>query len=306
VRDWALPLLRCLACGAAAPETGGVLDRDGDALRCRHCGASFPVHDGVANCLFDLHEVPERERSAVSGEDRRHWVAPTPGPAGADVAAAEAAYRQRVAEARTIVEELIEREPLPTRPLVVEVGADFGWTSALLVERGARVVATEISDHLLHAPAAAAADLCRIQADMNRLPLADGVADVVWASACVHHSWDLDRTFREIARVLRPGGRAYLCNEPLPAWPRWLLGFGFGREERELGINETWKRRGAWLAACRRAGLEPRLVFPSMRGERLARRLEHRRIPRFVAPLLAPLLPWLAVSIHLIADKPAR
>lgn len=277
----------------------------------------FPEREGVLDCLHELHPVPARERRAVAEGDRRaHSPAEGEHAGDIDVGAgereeAERAYHRAIAEAREIVEGLLEREPLPAEPVVVEVGADYGWTSALLLDRGARVIATDISDHLRHASRGESEALCRIQADMNRLPVADGVADVVWATACAHHSWDLQRTFREIARVLGPGGRAYLCNEPLPAWPRYLFGFGFGREERARGINETWISRRGWLRRCRRAGLEPRLVFPAMAGERLERRLARRGLPkslgwlpgRLLGRLLAPVLPWLQVSVHLIAER---
>jgi hypothetical protein len=80
----------------------------------------------------------------------------------------------------------------------------------------------------------------------------------------VHDSWDLGLTFREIARILKPGGTAYLCGEPLPSWLRYVAGGQFGHKERALGINETWIRRDVWLRHCREAGLVPRIVFPNL------------------------------------------
>jgi len=270
-------------------------------MRCERCGAFYPTRDDVTDFLADLHAVPRLERSAVASEDARLWV----DPAASDGTAHEAAgYRAAVAEARERLEWLLDRFPLPARPTVVELGADFGWGSAWLAERGARVVATEISDHIRHAADGGNPRVCRLQADMNRLPIADRSADVVWANACVHHSWDLAHTFREIARVLRPGGRAYLANEPLPAWPRYWLGFGFGRRERELGIHETWIGRRRWLALCRAAGLRPRLVVPPLAGAALDRRLRRRHLPVALGRLLSPLHRWLQVAVHLLAEKP--
>ncbi len=43
--------------------------------------------------------------------------------------------------------------------------------------------------------------------DGRVLPFADGEFDVVWAMVVLHHVQHIDLSFREIARVLRPGGK---------------------------------------------------------------------------------------------------
>ena len=49
--------------------------------------------------------------------------------------------------------------------------------------------------------------------DAEALEFADGTFDVVVASGCLHHV-DLDRVYRELRRVTKPGGRV-MCNEAL-------------------------------------------------------------------------------------------
>jgi SAM-dependent methyltransferase len=139
---------------------------------------------------------------------------------------------------------------------------------------------------------------------MNCLPVADASADVFWATAAVHHSWDLGRTFVEAARVLKPGGWLYLCCEPMPSFVRHAVGHSFGEAERSRGINERWIRRSEWLAHCRRASLIPELLFPEFDRAALAAKLSHRGVPVALAPLIKPLLRSLQVSIHLVAQKP--
>ncbi len=194
---------------------------------------------------------------------------------------------------------------------VVELGADHCLASSTLLDAGHRVVAIDITDHLKLAPRPEHPGLCRIKADMNRLPIAPGSIDVVWATACVHHSWSLERTFAEARRVLAPDGLFVLLSEPMPAWPRFLL-FGLGRRfgaaERELGINETLHRRGRWLAAARGAGFAPKLRFPRLSETELARRLED--VPGILRPLARALAgrgaPLAQVSIHMIAVPDGR
>jgi SAM-dependent methyltransferase len=218
---------------------------------------------------------------------------------------AGSAHIRAIAESRAQVLELLESEPLAPGSTVLEIGADVGWSSSILLDAGCRVVAIDITDHILHVPDQDSINLCRLLADMNRIPLADATVDAVFAASCVHHSWDLGLTFREIARVLKPGGRAYLCGEPLPAWPRYVVGGRVGHKERALGINETWIRRDVWLRRCREAGLEPRIIFPNLSDRQMSERLRKRKLPAFLGPLLRPVLSLLQVSVHLRADKPS-
>jgi SAM-dependent methyltransferase len=263
--------------------------------------------------LYRPHPAIVREREAVHTLDRDagappDWMAAVLKRVDrgevTEADMASSTHIRAIAESRTQVLELLEQEPIARGSTVLEIGADVGWASSILVEAGCRVIATDVTDHLLLAASGDSPDLCRLIADMNRLPLADATADVVFAASCVHHSWDLGRTFREIARILKPGGAAYLCGEPLPSLPRFVVGGGFGRRERELGINETWIRRGSWLRRCRQSGLEPRIVYPGLNGRQLRERLRRKGLPEFLAGLVRPVLPILQVSVHLRADKP--
>jgi ubiquinone/menaquinone biosynthesis C-methylase UbiE len=218
---------------------------------------------------------------------------------------ASSAHIRAIAESRSQVLALLEQERLAPHSTVLEIGADVGWASTILVDAGCRVVATDITDHILHAPDHDSVNLCRLLADMNRIPLADASVDAVFAASCVHHSWDLALTFREISRVLKPGGTAFLCGEPMPSLPRYIVGGRFGAEERALGINETWTRRDVWLRRCREAGLEPRIIFPNLSDGQVSERLRKRGLPAFLGGLLRPVLSLLQVSVHLRADKPS-
>ncbi len=51
-------------------------------------------------------------------------------------------------------------------------------------------------------------------ADAERLPYDDDSFDIVIGHAVLHHIPDLDQSFREILRVLKPGGRFVFAGEP--------------------------------------------------------------------------------------------
>jgi ubiquinone/menaquinone biosynthesis C-methylase UbiE len=97
---------------------------------------------------------------------------------------------------------------------VLDFGCGHGMAAVVLARRGARVTAFDLSPgYLEEARARAAANGVAVafaQADGERLPFADGVFDRVWGNAVLHHL-DMERAGRELFRVLRPGGRAVLC-----------------------------------------------------------------------------------------------
>jgi SAM-dependent methyltransferase len=58
-----------------------------------------------------------------------------------------------------------------------------------------------------------------VPANLNdELPFADESFDLVHANQVIEHVQDLDHFVTEIARVLRPGGRAIVCTENLASW----------------------------------------------------------------------------------------
>nr|MBA3907564.1 methyltransferase domain-containing protein [Pseudonocardiales bacterium] len=84
-------------------------------------------------------------------------------------------------------------------------------------------------------------------ADAEQIPYADATFDVVVGHAVLHHIPDLDAAFREVLRVLKPGGRFVFAGEPTRIGDRYA---------RRLG-GLTWKAttsvtRLAALASWRR------------------------------------------------------
>jgi ubiquinone/menaquinone biosynthesis C-methylase UbiE len=103
---------------------------------------------------------------------------------------------------------------------MLEIGAGTGFFTLNLMQAGlARsAVVTDISQGMVDVAVrngrALGLDVSGQAADAEALPFADGEFDLVIGHAVLHHIPDLDLAFREILRVLRPGGRFVFCGEP--------------------------------------------------------------------------------------------
>src|SRR5262245_26709858 len=114
----------------------------------------------------------------------------------------------------------------------LEIGAGTGYFTLNLLRAGvvARGVATDISPGMLRALETSAkeleVDVETAACEAADLPFEDGSFDLVFGHAVLHHLPDLDATFREFRRVLRPGGVMAFCGEPshygdrIAAWPK--------------------------------------------------------------------------------------
>ncbi|GIJ00437.1 methyltransferase family protein [Sediminihabitans luteus] len=108
---------------------------------------------------------------------------------------------------------------------VLEVGAGAAHCSRWLARRGARVVATDVSAGMLRGArelsTRTGATVPLVQADARALPFADDAFDLAFTSfGAVPFVPDAARIHREVARVLRPGGRwVFSTTHPL----RWAF-----------------------------------------------------------------------------------
>jgi ubiquinone/menaquinone biosynthesis C-methylase UbiE len=110
-------------------------------------------------------------------------------------------------------------DPLPYGQ-ALELGAGTGFFSLNLKQAGvlAEVHVTDLSPGMVEA-AKANAEMLGFQvegrvADAERIPYDDNTFDVVVGHAVIHHIPDVEAAFREMLRVLRPGGRFVIAGEP--------------------------------------------------------------------------------------------
>ena len=117
---------------------------------------------------------------------------------------------------------------LVTKPLlkkmpgavIVDVGTGTGrfliHLAGIEALSGLRMVGTDLFDDMLEQGRAAARDAGASiefsRQDVHAMTLPDQMADVVTSRSTVHHWHDPAQAFKEIFRILKPGGIAFICD----------------------------------------------------------------------------------------------
>lgn len=175
-----IELLRCPRC------RGGLeVAPWGPGLGCSGCGASYPIVGGIPRFAAE-------DYAASFGRQWNRYDVARP-------EEDEATFRVKTGVA--------PRDLAGKR--VLDAGCGGGRYARLLGEAGAHVVGVDLS-----AAVEKAATLCAdlpgvaiVQGDLLQLPLAESAFDFAFSIGVLHHSPDPRRSFAELARRVKPGGR---------------------------------------------------------------------------------------------------
>ncbi|GII60968.1 SAM-dependent methyltransferase [Sphaerisporangium krabiense] len=139
-------------------------------------------------------------------------------------------------------------EPAPRR--ILDLGSGTGSGAFALLRRfdGAEVTAVDASDTMLDRllrnarEQGLAGRIHAVRADLDEGWPAVGAADLVWASASLHHLADPGRVFGEVLAALRPGGLFAVLE--MESFPRILPDdLGVGRPGLEARCHAALKER---------------------------------------------------------------
>ncbi len=268
-------------------------------LRCRACASEFAVQRGVAELL---HEPPAHIAAEAAGLERfaaqmraegwnREMVRRLP----------DVEHGYWYVQARSM-HQLLTTIPFQPGESILDVGSNTCWAANHFAEHGLNAIALDIATAELQGLYTAEYFIDdghvffeRILGSMDAIPLASSSLDYVYCCEVLHHNdaASLRRTFAEVFRVLRPGGRLLMVNETLKTL-RDPNGVHVEAVAQFEGYEHAhWALRYRWEAT--RAGFftdvtEPhyRPFFgdptPSLMGEQ--------------SPLIGPLVHGLARALH--------
>ena len=326
--------LRCPACRRDRTLTLCVDDSDErevreGTLRCGSCDARFAVHRGVPELL---HAPPAHILAEAAGLERfaehmrgqgwdRETVRRLP----------NLEHGYWYVQARSM-HQLLTTVPFRAGQTVLDVGSNTCWAANHFAQRGLRAIALDIATAELQGLYTADYFLEdgevffeRVLGSMDAMPLASSSIDYVYCCEVLHHNdlGGLRRTFSEIFRVLRPGGRLLMVNETLKTLRDRHGVHTEGVEQYEGYEHAHWALRYRWEAA--RAGFLTEVTEPHYRaffgdaelpvdGELSRVRAFARRFDVHLSRSAAArrvYLAWLNnvagdVSMNMIATKPTR
>jgi ubiquinone/menaquinone biosynthesis C-methylase UbiE len=138
-------------------------------------------------------------------------------------------------------------------------------------------------------------------ADAETIPYPDDTFDLVVGHAVLHHIPDVEQAFREVLRVLRPGGRFVFAGEPTTvgdAYARTLSRWTWkaATTVTKLGPLQGWRRPQTELDESSRAAALEAVVdihtFDPAELERMAERAGAREARAVTEELTAAMLGW--------------
>jgi SAM-dependent methyltransferase len=198
-------LLRCPATGLPLQLRHGELSAGGGAPR-------YPITDSGIPLFAEIPDAPDA-RAQQAHYDRI---------AGAYVANLGYPHTQEYsAYLDGALDDAITVSALGD---IAEICCGRGEAFDLIRGRFSRGVGVDISRSMLDAACQAhrGAAIAFVQGDATKLPLRDAAYDSVFMLGGIHHVNDRTALFREVARMLKPGGRFYF-REPVSDLWLWLL-----------------------------------------------------------------------------------
>ena len=123
---------------------------------------------------------------------------------------------------------------LPQDAVVVDLGCGTGATLQVLAPWAQRAIGVDREPKMLAVARERVPGAELVQAPLEELPLADGVADVALCTLVLHHVTAPERVFAEARRVLKPGGSFALVDMVAHDRSDWRHTMG----HRWLGFSE--------------------------------------------------------------------
>lgn len=159
----------------------------------------------------------------------------------------------------SVILKALEHAPLDKTQVAVDVGTGTGFVAAGLAPFAQRVIGVDFSEAMLDV---ARENLAKLgltnvefrQGDIEHLPLEDESADAVFANMALHHIPDPLIVLREMARVVKGGGRIVITDATRHTF-EW-----FKAEMADVWLGFTRREIETWLETAGLSNVRYELV----------------------------------------------
>lgn len=190
-------------------------------LHCLACAARYPVLNAIPALI-----IPEQKDSVAAFCQKydmlrlqEGWASETPhyyqNLPFCDLTERHPHEWQLRATSFRLLQKWVERNFKSARLRILDVGAGSGWMSRELVaNHDVLAIDANAGPHGLGALPVAQRHFMAVQAELERLPLADHAFDLVIANASLHYTNKVEAVLGKISSLLRPGGKLIVLDSP--------------------------------------------------------------------------------------------
>jgi ubiquinone/menaquinone biosynthesis C-methylase UbiE/uncharacterized protein YbaR (Trm112 family) len=227
MKDALISNLRCIECGEIdlrlqVTNRSEVEIRTG-LIRCSSCQTEYRIENGVPDMISSSVAGWIRQEQQFSNRVFNERIQ-----AFGSVEAAENFRKQQALGqdeetfydrwTRSMMKQVARNVKCSPETLVVEIGGSPGRDLCdRFVSKGCQGIEVDISTEMPIMSEYIINDrgiyYDRIVGTFEKIPLRDQVADIVFASATIHHAEDPQTVFREVRRILKPNGVFIMVNE---------------------------------------------------------------------------------------------
>jgi glycosyltransferase involved in cell wall biosynthesis/ubiquinone/menaquinone biosynthesis C-methylase UbiE len=233
---------------------------------CTSCGAAYPIMDGIPVLVGETADPHKQQQAAFFDEVEDEFEITRPH-------VTPQLYRWLLGEKfRRSVSAISQFIP---GAVVLTVCGGSGMDAEFLARAGARVIVSDISLEAARRARSRAQryglPLTTVVADVEALPFADRVVDLVYVHDGLHH---LERPSAGLAEIARVAAHAVSVNEPArAAVTRLAMRFGLSQEIEEAGNRVERVDPARFATVLRAAG------FRIVKSERYAMLYRHQAGP---------------------------